>query len=867
MEANGGIKLKHKPTQVPGRPNYIFDFISQKEVKASPTSEEFLATQPFSFRLVNELGYPKMHIQTRPQFRVKESPGGRPRWPVDIAVFNNENHTYENVYIIIECKKRNIDDATGQLQRYLERCGAVFGVWFDGSNTIYIRKILSSDGTIKYVRVPGLPRYGDPPDHIIRRIRKELTASTNLTAIFKSLHNFLLAEAIGITRSEEIARQLIYMLFIKLYDEINTPLNDETSFQCSYESDPEIIANEIRALFDKVTSSYAEVFTEDDRLTLDSNSIKFIIGTLQDICIMESSLEALGEAFEAIVGDAVKGEEGQFFTPRNAIKFMVNFIKPEPNEIVLDPACGSGGFLIETLFHKWKKIDEKGKKLSHPEHIIISDKVHCATNTIHGIDKDDFLSKVAKAYMAFMGDGRSNVHCGNSLDVMNDLILLNPKIPKLNSIDIILTNPPFGKKCKVTGRNRLRQYELARKHKRKSNYYIPGELNASFPPQHLFIERCYQWLKPGGRMGIVMLESTFGMPKWAYIVDFIIKHFKILGIASMPEDLFQPYTHAKTCLVFLKKRKTKLNLFKEINQEEATLMATANWCGHDSMRLPTLREMADGSHVLLDDIPHIDAYFTRLENGEKIAYNSLGFKTKAKEIVFHSDAPAPVYIPRYYDPEVLNRIEKMKENYIFYSIDKMIKNKWIMVSTGCEPGKMAYGTGDISFVRTSDINNWELKLDPTKSVSNYFYEKYIRKNKIVKNGDIFIVRDGTYRVGTSGIVTQTDIINNKMLFAQGLLKIRVLSIAPFDSYYFIAALNHPVVESQMRCKQFTRDVIDTLGNRYKEILIPIPKIEEDVIDTDTVEKISNRISTVFNIRNEQKEFLTIVQSTGFKIIK
>ena len=178
-----------------------------------------------------------------------------------------------------------------------------------------------------------------------------------------------------------------------------------------------------------------------------------------------------------------------------------------------------------------------------------------------------------------------------------------------------------------------------------------------------------------------------------------------------------------------------------------------------------------------------------------------------------------VYLPKYYNRELVEELKKLEETCTCVSIGELVQNMVLEWTTGDEVGKLAYGTGSIPFIRTSDFANWEIKYDPKQSVSEEIYMNY-KKSQDVRLFDILMVRDGTYLVGNSCIITEQDI---RMLYCAGIYKIRVLNDEVIGPWLFLGLLNSYIVKRQIRTKQFTRDVIDTLGNRLNEIVLPIPK--------------------------------------------
>ncbi len=240
-------------------------------------------------------------------------------------------------------------------------------------------------------------------------------------------------------------------------------------------------------------------------------------------------------------------------------------------------------------------------------------------------------------------------------------------------------------------------------------------------------------------------------------------------------------------------------------------------------------------------IAHASAELPDLGNGEFEPSGNPGF------IIHHGSIRSNIFIPRYYDPLVDEALYDLTRTHELTSISDLIKKGALAFDTGIEVGKMAYGTGPVPFIRTSDISNWELKSDPKQNVSEELYEQF-KDNLDVQAEDLFVVRDGTYLVGTSCILTEHD---TRILYAGGLYKIRVNKKEQLDPYLLLALLNCPIVKRQMRAKQFTRDVIDTLGKRIFEVILPIPKDKKlrDQIAREARETVLARVA----LRNKAKQ--------------
>lgn len=590
------------PVGDPEDPRYIKDYISGVNVRATP--EEVEAVQVFSQRLVEDFGYPKKNIITRPQFRVRRRPSDETRsrgYPVDIAVFSSRKKLEDDVFIIVECKRNSRKDGEKQLKLYLGLSSASIGVWFNGKDHIYLHKSLQANGTIHWINLPTLPKYGQSLEDIGSLTREQLTLPSNLKSIFRDIRNHLAGNTTGITRDQELAQEIMAILFCKIFDELDKAPDETVDFRASVKDKPVAVKRRISGIFERVKKEYPDVFRASDAIALDADSVKYVVGELQNYAVSEADRDVVGEAFEVFIGPAVRGEEGQFFTPRNVVKAVVQIMDPKPGETILDPSCGSGGFLIVGLEHVWDRLEEDAVRKKWPEAVLLKKKREVAMRCFRGIDKDAFLTRVTKAYMAIVGDGRGGIFCEDSLDEPKNWRADAQEGAQLGMFDCILTNPPFGSKIKVSGSNKLGQYELGKKWRLGRDVDSDWEPTDSYhtdqPPQVLFIERCTQFLKKGGRMAIVLPESIFGMPIYGYVVKWLYENYRIRAFISLPEEVFQPSTHAKTCVVILENTAPSKN--------DVIEMAIADWCGHDSRGNPTLRVQKDGSVALLDDLPKI----------------------------------------------------------------------------------------------------------------------------------------------------------------------------------------------------------------------------------------------------------------------
>jgi type I restriction enzyme M protein len=521
-----------------------------------------------------------------------------------------------------------------------------------------------------------------------------------------------------------------------------------------------------------------------------------------------------------------RGGEGQFFTPRNIVQMMIDILQPEGAEKIIDPACGSGGFIAHIV-----------------QYFIHNNiKVH----TIFGIDKDLFLSRLAKIYLTMLGENEYHIYCENSLE--------RPSIWKdetkchiqLNSFDVILTNPPFGAKIPVVGDDLLQQFELGHRWKKqKGSWLLTTELRDKQPPQILFIERIIQLLKEGGRAGIVLPEGIFGNPSDRYVWEYIRKYASVIGVVSLAQEAFQPSTHTKTSVLFLEKKK---------NMQKSIFMAAALKIGHNKngKEIYKLNEAGgfildkQGEKIIDDDTREIAKNFAAYSKGALSNENSLGFA------VPHNELKDNIYIPEHYSPEMKIKINGMNknDNYELVSFGKLSEQKIIQIRRGNEIGSQHYGGGSIPFIRTTDIVNWEIKMDTVKTVSRDVYNKYKSQQDIQEN-DIFFVNDGTFLIGRSSMITALDI---QSVYQSHIKKIRVLDMAKISPFYLFYLLNTELVQEQITSKTFTQATLSTLGDRIFELVLPVHK------DTDMIKKISNEIQDIIKtkarLRKRTKEILS-----------
>lgn len=665
------------------------------------------------------------------------------------------------------------------------------------------------------------------PKKVIRR--KDLKPINNLKIIFREIRDYFAGNVTGITRDEKIAQNMMRLLFCKIYDEQNN--KDILEFSNRLEENPKKFYLRLNSLFDRVKNKYPDIFHKNEKIEVEGKPLSYIVSKLENYSILDADRDVIADAFEELIGRAFRGGEGQFFTPRNVVQMMIDVLQPSSNDKIIDPACGSGGFLAYTLKYLIKK---KSKNYS-----------------INGLEKDDFLSKIAKIYLSLIGGKHYDIFCENSLETPIKWKKETQKIISPNSYDVVLTNPPFGAKIPVVGEHLLKQYKLGQFWKNDSEkWFNTKKIRDKQSPQILFIERCIQLLKDKGRMGIVLPDGIFGNPSDKYIWEYIKSECSILGVVSLAQETFQPSTHTKTSVLFVKKAR---------NQKKSVFMGIAENIGHNKNGKPLYETESNaefvldkkGNKIVKDDLPTIALKFKEhLKDKKNNNFRShLGFNINKNSL------KDDIFIPEYYNPEIALELRNLKKTNKFdlVSVNELTRKEIISISRGNEIGSQNYGTGNIPFVRTTDLVNWEIKFDPIKSVSEEVYDQF-KKSQDIQFNDILFVNDGTFLIGRTAMVTKLDL---RILIQSHIKKIRVLNKKYLNPFYLFYLLNSKIVRKQIQSKTFVQATISTIGNRIKEVILPINK------DKNKISNISSEIKKIINSKSKLREqTVKIIEETS-----
>lgn len=592
----------------------LLDFIDGK--LRSETPEEYVR-QEIEKSLVREYEYPRDELAV--EFRVKMGRSGK---RADLVIFpEGAPHTQENAWAVVECKSPAVapshkKEGVDQLKSYLAACvNAEFGMWTNGQERFCYRKT-KEYGRVKFVEITDIPVKGKSLDEAERPSFEALRPATSdvLLFTFKRCHDYIAGNQ-GLQKPEAFW-ELLKLIFCKIEDE----RSDEINFY-SLTRERQSLNGHLKTktrmdqLFADVKKKYSAIFKPNEVLELEPRVLAYVVSQLQPWYLLESDIDVKGKAYEEIVGSNLRGDRGEFFTPRNICRMAVLILDPSPEQLVLDPACGTGGFLTIAMNHVISKLTAGEKtKWRNPdrptpaEHHELFRKIQrYANERIVGIDINPHLVKAAKMNMVMNNDGSGGLYRGNALERPVTWTGELRKRDLIGNVDLIFTNPPFGSKIPVDDPSILEQYDLAHvwDYDEETDQYFmrePRQLQKSQPPEILFVERCIQLLKQGtGRLAIVLPDGILGSPGLAYVREWILQQTRVLASIDLHPDTFQPKNSTQTSLLVLQRKD-----FREVELEKAAgrkngyevFMALADHIGHDKRGNITYVRDEEGNEIV-----------------------------------------------------------------------------------------------------------------------------------------------------------------------------------------------------------------------------------------------------------------------------
>ena len=611
---------------------YIRDYVDGKSRKDTP--EEYVR-QTIEKRLVNEHKYKREQIKI--EFGLKLG-SRRPR--ADIVVFPKDppELTQDHVWLIVECKSDKIEpknrkNGVDQLKSYMSACpNCEWGLWTNGKYKEVLRKVRVGD-RYEFQEYNDIPAADGSLEDVDRPKRNTLKKAyeDNLLMVFKTCHNHIYATD-GLQKQPAFF-ELLKLIFCKTLDEQNVgqPLEFYARSGERANRDGQLtVRNRISKIFGKVKLQFPQIFDTNDEIKLQPRSLAWIVSELQPYSLLETHVDVKGKAYEELVGANLRGDRGEFFTPRNIMRMAVEMVNPKPGEKVCDTSCGTGGFLVSAMNHiieqlKRSVTDDIGVPeidWSDDYKRIVRDRIkQIAASDFYGFDINPDLVKATKMNMVMNNDGSGNIYRNDSLlpphewsqefksELASALQIQVDSITNANSIeffDVIVTNPPFGSKIPINDSHILEQFDIGHIWRKSegSQWVLSDTLQTSVPPEQLFIERCLQFLKPGGRLAIVLPDSILGNPGLAHIRQWMLEKTRIVGSVDLPTETFQPRNGTQTSVLILQKKTEE-----EINEERYTrsivpyniFMTMVEKVGHDRRGNTIFKRDEAGDEIWVSD--------------------------------------------------------------------------------------------------------------------------------------------------------------------------------------------------------------------------------------------------------------------------
>jgi len=643
----------------------------------------------------------------------------------------------------------------------------------------------------------------------------QLSKEDNLLKRFEEIHDYIYAND-GLSPQQTL-EEFVKILFIKIFDE------NENSNKFTISAEEwnllksgkinQSLTERISNLFEHTKQAYTDIFDSDDRIKLTPIALGFTVNKLQNISLLNSSQDAKGLAFQKFLSHHEKDGRGQFFTPEPVIDFCVEMMQPKPDETIIDPACGSGGFLMSALKFLQKNNLELNTSKSVSSHLF-------------GLDINKSIARIAKMKLLLESNGKTNVICTNSLE---DLDSIKLSVSQKDGFNIVLTNPPFG--AKITNTSTLSKFDLGHKWSNYDKEY--HKTKVVYPNQNaeiLFIERCIQLLKEGGRMAIVLPNGNFENPSLEYLRYYIKLKTKILAIVNLPQETFIPFgTGVKTSLLFLEKDTPNLNKQYPIFFGRVTKLGYhGNKNGtplYQKDKYGQTIKDSSGQPILEEDFSVIVEDYKKFQNGNVIESDN-AFSINYNELNGRFDFD-------FYSPE--NR-------KLFSNLDNV---KTVRLGDICDivkikSKKLKDHNSTVEYVELSDINTHSYEI--INSTTYQVHELPSRASYELQEGDIITAIAGN-SIGTrkhaTALVTK-DFEGN--ICTNGF---RVLRNFKIDSYYLLYFLKSEVFLKQMFMYRTGAAIPNVSDNDLSNIIIHLP-------NDNYIDEISKKMMKAFELRQESR---------------
>ncbi|MCQ2497378.1 MAG: N-6 DNA methylase [Lachnospiraceae bacterium] len=758
----------------------IIDVLSGKILKDTP---EERVRQRFINILEADYGYPKKNmlrevpIQNGSKIMTNSEDGSEIR--ADIVVYVDSksalNRDQGNILFVVECKKPNATEGYAQLVSYIFNTSAVGGVWTNGDGiSVYKKKTGTEVGLDE---VLSLPRYGDnwnEEEGIPRK--QDLPRPHNVRFLLSSCHNKLYGRGME-NEDFDLAMDMVRILLAKIQDETTTGdyprfWITETDFRTAEGRNR--VAENIQSLFREYADQYPDVFDAHEKIQVGNDCIAEAVGILKGWSLAARNDDAddwdlMGETYEQFTHINLKRQQGQFFTNRLVVNMMVDMLDPQIGEHALDPAGGSGGFATSIFRHLRRKVVEN----TAPNTPVRDRQITTIKESVYLVEIAARLVKIAKCAMLLTGDGQSGMTRGNSLDTYERLdpwIVSRCSKGKTNAPSVIATNPPFsGQKVEsqISDRSILKQFDFGHSFKKDDcGKFVFSNKDADIlihqAPELLFLERCIDWLKPEGRIGIVLPKGFLDNVSYEAYREWLLDRCELNGVVTLHKDTFQPDTGVRTCILFLTKPKEG----QKPKDDYKIFMAQSQRIGQDSKGNSVFVLDANGNITgkLNHDLDDIAEAYRAFKNGQEHKKSEYIFSISKSEIKDYYNIN-----PQHYSPKLNEALNKVldydnKDDWSTTTIGQLeagiriyIGPRWNSASIKVDnPIDTSSLTPYLTANGALELRRFSIKwMDESKASTTQ--KKCIEMLK-VEEGDILITRSGTIGKVTYATKDLADII-------------------------------------------------------------------------------------------------------------
>lgn len=747
-------------------------------------------------------------------------------YPVDMAIFDSPQHRgeWDHVLALVETKAPNHKEGISELSTYLGlEPNAVLGIWSDGNSISLVYK--QADMHYKSVRQATLPAPGDnvliPGDKALTYVdlrEHDDISGAGLNRLFSDLLNHIVANDSKSTRADDRLDNMCNMLLLKMDSDTNGKMAQDPQEPLDFQvcSTPAETAKRINMSFERYMAKYPFLFEDTSTKTIkfDDETIHAVVYWLQGINLKSAAPETLSSAFQVFRSANVKQGEGQYFTPQRIIESAVKLMEIDYHDKVIDPACGTGGFLFETYNTLLKRASDEQR-----------DEIRTwAHRNLYGVDLDSINVKLARALMIGAKDGSTNIVLGDSLreQKWQDFPMLSPVLGSEadGSYDVVLTNPPFGEKLKIRATDA-----------KQAKYSICQHTSGGYPSDNysdtelglVFMERAYRLLTSGGRLGIVLPETYFFSKTYRWFRKWVNQHFDVLAVMNIPMEAFQGFCRAKTNFYVMRKKPAK----------EGAPLKQPSWARTSETWItyaPTIGINKDGKPLY-----HVTKEGTRTKEIDDTVLSDVTTLLEGLDSPTARFIPTPkslidsyIGVPQYYDWASIKEFERYVQTHLKGFLTRTLGD---LEDTGIISIRNGHGSpsadlrnGDVPYVKVSDLRAGMVNFNPTNMVSLSLAKRFWHGEASgLSPWSIVTPSRASKNIGEPSMLLPGQ---ERAVFTKETLIMNVMSETLFDNFYLGWALDLDAVRKQWSRVVFMQTNREDLGNRYREIRIPVPDTRE-----------------------------------------